>query len=33
VAAIADGIIEAKGAGATAVREEEFAPAETGTES
>jgi len=33
VAAIADSIIEAKGAGATAVHEEEFAPAETGTES
>jgi small subunit ribosomal protein S2 len=32
VAAVADGIIEAKGAGATAVREEEFAPAETGAE-
>jgi len=32
VAAIADSIIEAKGAGATAVQEEEFAPAETGTE-
>ncbi|MBS0002626.1 MAG: 30S ribosomal protein S2 [Thioalkalivibrio sp.] len=33
VAAIADSIIEAKGAGATAVQEEEFAAAETGTES
>jgi small subunit ribosomal protein S2 len=32
VAAIADGIIEAKGAGAVAIQEEEFAPAETGTE-
>jgi small subunit ribosomal protein S2 len=32
VAAIADGIIEAKGAGAVAIQEEEFAPAETGAE-
>ena len=32
VAAIADGIIEAKGAGAVPVQEEEFAPAETGAE-
>jgi small subunit ribosomal protein S2 len=32
VAAIADGIIEAKGAGAVPVQEEEFSPAETGAE-
>jgi len=33
VAAIADSIMEAKGASATAVQEEEFAPAEAGAES
>ena len=33
VAAIADNIMEAKGASATAVQEEEFAPAEAGAES